>query len=208
MICIFGIVGACRRRELHKLEFRDVRDLESSLLVTIKDRKRKITRKFTVTGEYYEICKKYINLRPKDCTTPSFFLNYLNGKCTVQNVGINKFGNMGKGIATYLNLPNPNLYTGHCFRRSSASVKRNGKLKTTTVLENYLDESVKSNEIVIANQTLNCIEYNQSTNSITIVPSTSSEGSASIINEGPQMPQLHFNNCTIQNVYYNVCKNE
>lgn len=113
-------MGACRRHELHKLELRDVENLKSALVVTIKNKKTKTLRKFTVTGKYYNICKKYMDLRPENCVAPQFFVNYANGKCTVQNVGINKLGNMGKKIATYLNLPNPNLYTGHCFRRSTA----------------------------------------------------------------------------------------
>lgn len=158
-------MGACRRRELHKLEFRDVNDLGSSLLVTIKNKKTKTTRQFTVTGKYYEICKKYMNLRPKDCTASSFFLNYVNEKCTVQNVGINKFGNMGKQIATYLKLPNPGLYTGHCFRRSSETIlvdvggditliKHHGEYKSNEVDENYVDKSVQ-NEV---DQILNSME--------------------------------------------------
>lgn len=115
-------MGACGRRELHDLEFRDVADARSTLLITIKDATTKKKRKFTVTGKFYAICKKYMNLRPQHCVTPAFFINYVNGKCTIQNVGINKFGKMGKDIATYLNLPDPSLYTGHCFRRSSASI--------------------------------------------------------------------------------------
>lgn len=51
-----------------------------------------------------------------------FFINYQKGKCTTQRVGINKIGYMSKTIATYLKLHNPELYTGHSFRRSSATV--------------------------------------------------------------------------------------
>ncbi|PSN43639.1 hypothetical protein C0J52_16677 [Blattella germanica] len=112
-------MGACRRQELHDLKFDDVQDLGSSLLVSIPNSKTNVSRAFTVTGKYYGICKKYMNLRPE---ASIFFVNYYCGKCTVQNVGINKFGNMGKQISTYLNLPDPQSYTGHCFRRSSATV--------------------------------------------------------------------------------------
>lgn len=201
-------MGACRRNELHKLEFRDVNDFKTTLLVTIKDTKTKTTRKFTITGKYYEICKKYMNLRPKNCVTPSFFINYINGKCTVQNVGINKFGGMGKEIAAYLNLPDPTLYTGHCFRRTSAtilvdaggditSLKRHGGWKSTAVAENYIDESVQ-NKMNVANQILNSIEYNETNNSINIsLPSTSTMASTNVV---PEVPQMHFNNCTIKNI--------
>ena len=211
--CIFGVMGACRRNELHKLEFEDVQDFETTLLVTIKDTKTKTTRKFTITGKYYEICKKYMNLRPKNSNNPNFFLNYINGKCTIQNIGINKFGSMGKVIATYLNLQNPNLYTGHCFRRSSAtilvdaggditSLKRHGGWKSTTVAENYIDESVQ-NKINVGNQILNSIEYNQTSHSLNInIPTTSRNIISQLSKSGTPVgtPEINFNNCTIQNV--------
>ncbi|PSN31360.1 hypothetical protein C0J52_23830 [Blattella germanica] len=127
---IFGIMGACRRHELHKLKFDDVKDLESTILVTIPNTNTNTSRAFTVTGKYYNICKKYMNLRPKKCESTSFFVNYYGGKCSVQNVGINKFGNMGKEIATYLKLPDPLSYTGHCFRRSSTTVFSGGDVTT------------------------------------------------------------------------------
>lgn len=189
-------MGACRRHELYKLQYRDVHDLKSALLVTIRDTKTKAARKFTVIGKYYDICKKYMDLRPKECTARSFFVNYANGKCTVQNVGINKFGNMGKHIATYLNLPDPNLYTGHCFRRSSATMlidadgditpKQHSKSKSTTEVENYVDKSSQSE--LVPNQILNLGDYNQINNLITIAPSTST---AVFTNIDPGLLELH-----------------
>jgi integrase len=216
--CIFGIMGACRRHELHKLEIDDVNEFGSTqgsaILVTIRDTKTHQTRKFTVTGKYYDICKKYMNLRPQNCATKNFFVNYINGKCTIQNVGINKFGNMGKEIATYLNLPNAQLYTGHCFRRSSAtilvdaggditSLKRHGGWKSTTVAESYVDESIQ-NKTNIANQILNSIEYSETSNLINInTPSAST-------NTGTQhlakASEINFNNCTIHNIIINENK--
>lgn len=195
-------MGACRRHELHNLKLKDVTDTDSALIVTIKNPKSKVVRKFTITEKYYEMCKKYMKLRPKNCVTPAFFLNYLNEKCTIQNVGINKFGNMGKGIATYLNLSNPNLYTGHCFRRSSETILDdvggnitsikchgdNGGWKSATLTENCVEESMQ-NKI---NETSYNIEYNQCNNSVTVTPSTTTF--TGII---PELPQFHFNNCTI-----------
>ncbi|KAJ8981030.1 hypothetical protein NQ317_007852 [Molorchus minor] len=46
----------------------------------------------------------------------------VKGKCTKQCVGINSFGKMPSEIAAFLKLPNPELYTGHSFRRSSATL--------------------------------------------------------------------------------------
>ena len=114
---------------------------------------------------------------------------------------------MGKAIATFLNLPNSNLYTGHCFRRSSAtilidaggdliSLKRHGEWKSAAVAETYTDESVQ-NKANVRNQILNSVEDNEATNAINIMPSTSTTFTYNIT----KLPmQLHFNNCTIQHV--------
>lgn len=201
-------MGACRRHELHDLKVNDINDLQSILVVTIQNTKTKTSRQFTVTGSYYKICKKYMDLRPTTCTSSSFFLNYFNGKCTVQNIGINKFGNMGKQIATYLNLPDPHLYTGHCFRRSSAtilvdaggditSLKRHGGWKSTTVAESYIDDSIQ-NKMTVSNKILNSIEHNQQTNEINI---NAPAGSTNI--HASTLPQLNFSNCTIYNININ-----
>jgi integrase len=82
-----------------------------------------------------------------------FFLNYQNGKCYKQVVGINKIGEQPKIIAQYLKLPNPELFTGHCFRRTGATiladaggdtltVKNFGGWKSTQVMETYVEESL------------------------------------------------------------------
>lgn len=50
-----------------------------------------------------------------------FSANYQKGKCTRQSIGVKKFGKMPKEIATYLKLPNSELYTGHSFLRTGAT---------------------------------------------------------------------------------------
>lgn len=112
-------------------------------------------RKFVISGEYLNIVKAYQELRPTNVSTRRFFLNYQNGKCTRQVIGKNKFGNMPKDIATYLNLPNPELYTGHCFRRTSATLladsganittlKRHGGWRSDQVAEGYIEDSIQN----------------------------------------------------------------
>lgn len=204
---IFGIMGACRRQELYNIQFKDVEVFETTLLIKISKTKTKTDRSFTITGKYYEQCKKYIELRPTECSNPSFFLNYIDGKCTTQRVGINKFGALGKVIASYLQLTDPELYTGHCFRRTSATLlvdaggditalKRHGGWKSTTVAEGYIDDSM-TNKIAISNSILNSIENNRNEVNINIPsPSTSNNASCPV--------QIHFHNCNIQNInnYY------
>ncbi|XP_063910019.1 uncharacterized protein LOC135143278 [Zophobas morio] len=151
---IMGIMGACRTQELHSMRIQDIKDLNSAFLVTLPNTKTKIRRSFTVTEDYYLICKKYLDLRPAEVQSDVFFLNYQNGKCTMQRIGINKFGGMPKEVAAYLGLPNPELFTGHSFRRSSATLlvdgggditdlKRHGGWKSSSVAEGYIDNSVK-----------------------------------------------------------------
>lgn len=204
-IClIFGIMGACRRQELHQLKFEDVKDLGTYMLVNLTNTKTKKPRSFTVPGKYYSICKKYLSLRPKSCQNRFFFLNYQKGKCTSQNIGVGKIGNMGKQVATYLKLPNAELYTGHCFRRSSAtllvdgggdllSLKRHGGWKSSAVAESYIDESLQ-NKIDVSNKLLSSVEHNNSSLNITAESSTTKI-------DGGIFPVVNFNNCTITNLF-------
>lgn len=67
-----------------------------------------------------------------------------------QPIGKNTFGQLPRKIAEYLRLPDANLYTGHCFRRTSAFLladsgasidllKRHGGWKSSTVAEGYVE---------------------------------------------------------------------
>ncbi|KAF2895571.1 hypothetical protein ILUMI_10605, partial [Ignelater luminosus] len=125
---VVGIAGACGKQELCQMKIDDIRDLGSAVLIRIPDTKTKKSRSFTISGEFYEIYKKYAALRPPAVIERRFFLNYQNQKCTRQPVGKNKFASIPKQIATYLHLKNPELYTGHCFRRSSATMHCNDVL--------------------------------------------------------------------------------
>ena len=115
-------MGACRKSELYHLKTKDIRYLDNDILISVPEQKSKISRKFTISGKFYEIFKKYADLRPKNAETDNFFLNYQKGRCTRQAIGINKLGNMPKQVAAFLKLPNPGLYTSHCFRRTSATL--------------------------------------------------------------------------------------
>lgn len=167
-VVAIGLSGACRREELCQLTVDDITDLNSALLVKINHTKNKIPRSFTVTESFYEICKKYMKLRPKNISEKRFFLNYKQGKCTKQVVGINKIGGMAKDIAGFLKLPNPEQFTGHCFRRSSATMlvnaggdlltlKRHGGWRSSAVAEGYIDDSIE-NKIQIANKIVKSVQ--------------------------------------------------
>ncbi|KAJ8976506.1 hypothetical protein NQ317_005464 [Molorchus minor] len=156
---IFGICGACRREELSNITIDDIQDLGKALLVTIRESKTKIQRVFSIidnenkSSNFLEIYRKYASLRPQGTDHRRFFVYYKNNKCSRQVVGKNMFGQIPFKIATYLKLPNAREYTGHCFRRSSATlladapenitnIKRHAGWKSTAVAESYIEGSV------------------------------------------------------------------
>lgn len=132
----------------------DVEDNGTFLIFKIPDTKTHIPRTFTVTSGV-DFFRKYIALRQKDTPHRRLFVCYRKGKCTVQPVGINTFGKIPTKIAEYLKLPNPAMYTGHCFRRTSATLlvnagadiltlKKHGGWKSSTVAEGYIDDSIQN----------------------------------------------------------------
>ncbi|KAF2886344.1 hypothetical protein ILUMI_19829 [Ignelater luminosus] len=121
-----GIMGACLAQELHNMQIENLKDLNEAFFVTIPNTKTKIVRTFTVTDNFYIICKKYLHLRPAGVPSQAFFLNCQKGRCSTQRIGINKFGVMAKEVTTYLKLPNPELFTGHTFRRSFVTLLIDG----------------------------------------------------------------------------------
>lgn len=141
---------------MKNLKLSDVEDSGKLLHIKIPNTKTKISRSFVVSGSFYEVCMQYIKLRQKvDANIDQFFMNYQRGKCTKQVVGINKFGKIPSQIAEYLKLENPSSYTGHCFRRTSATIlvdaggdlmalKRHGGWKSSTTAEGYVDDSLKN----------------------------------------------------------------
>lgn len=224
---IFGINGACRRNELWKLRVSDIEDLNSAVLIKLSDTKTKITRSFTVTGAFYDVYKKYAALRPPGLPETRFFLNYINGKCTRQVVGINKFGRMPQEIASFLKLPSPELYTGHTFRRSSATVlvnagadlltlKRHGGWRSSSVAEGYIDDSVTIKTHVaqkIMNSVQSCgsnsLDYiSDMDNSDPNMPSTSAKNDLTITENllSTQTPGITIQNCSNFTINYHLQK--
>jgi integrase len=156
---LFGICGACRREELHSLHVGDIVEQGSSLFITLSDTKTHSKRVFSVTADgeavnALELYRKYAVLRPLNVQHDYFFFAYRNQKCTVQRVGIHSFN--------YLKLPNPEMYTGHCFRRTSATfiadtgadfvtLKRLGGWRSSSVAESYIKDSFEKKRSVKIN---------------------------------------------------------
>ncbi|KAJ8982862.1 hypothetical protein NQ317_002269 [Molorchus minor] len=166
-------------------------DLGNTLVVNIPHSKTRVSRTFPVITEaYIDLYRKYLALRPAYVNHQRLFIKYTSNKCTIQPVGINIFGKMPTDIARFLKLPNSELYTGHCFRRTSASlladsganlctIKRHGGWKSSSVAEGYLEDSLE-NKKRIACHILpnNCPSSNNS--EIEHINSISSTASSSI----------------------------
>ncbi|XP_026331515.1 uncharacterized protein LOC113238878, partial [Hyposmocoma kahamanoa] len=152
---IFGIHGACRRQELHNITTKDIENQGKMLLVKIPNTKNKIPRSFIIDGPFYDVVKKYEALRTTKTKSNHFFQNYQKGKCTAQPIGINKFGTMPKEVAKFLGLPDADCYTGHSFRRTSATLladsgadiltlKRHGGWRSNAVAGSYVEDSIQN----------------------------------------------------------------
>lgn len=174
VIAIIGLHGACRSDELYKLQVGNFDDRQSVMVVSLLDTKTKKDRSFCITEKksgdsFLETIRKYIALRPHNVQHDKFFINYRQQKCTVQPVGINTIYKIPQKIAEFLKLPNPEMYTGHCFRRSAATmvadsgadlvtVKRLGGWQSSSVAETYIEESV-TNKIAVSKCILNNVEH-------------------------------------------------
>ncbi|XP_043283728.1 uncharacterized protein [Venturia canescens] len=152
---IFGISGACRSNELVKIKLDDIKKQGDLLVVNLPAITAKKPRTFVIAEEFTQIVQQYTDRRPQNATTDRFFVNFQKGKCTSQVIGIHKFSRMPKEIATYLKLDDPAKYTGHAFRRTSATLladsganmvtlKRPGGRKSGKVARSYVEKSVKN----------------------------------------------------------------
>ncbi|XP_063920331.1 uncharacterized protein LOC135135240 [Zophobas morio] len=164
---IFGVAGALRRAELTNMSTDDIEDRSAVLIIRVPDTKTKICRTFIGDTEeinLLEVYRKYALLRPTHTGHKRFFVNYRHETRSTQVVGINTIGKIPSLIAEYLDLKNPAEYTGHAFRRSSATfladaradilqLKRHGGWRSTSTAETYVEDSIQ-NKVKTANQIL------------------------------------------------------
>jgi integrase len=221
---IMGMAGACRMDELRNMTVEDIEEKDSVLLVRIPFTKTDKPRSFVVADggddsfNAVEIYKKYASLRPAKVGHNRLFLTYRNGKCTVQPVGKNTFSSIPKKIADFLKLPNSALYTGHSFRRSSAtlladtgadllSLKRHGGWSSSSVAEGYIDECL-TNKVEVANKILRGIpregaSKSRSPMSIPATVTTTSKNKSHAVDIS-SIGGLTINNCQNVKVVFQV----
>ncbi|KAL7292514.1 hypothetical protein TKK_0014087 [Trichogramma kaykai] len=105
---------------------------EDFMLMKIPKTKNKSLRSFTIGDNLLKIYKKYLDARSVQCTVNRVFVNYKKGVMIRQPIGINKFGSLLKEVAESLELPELETYTGHSFRRSSATLLADTGANTLT----------------------------------------------------------------------------
>lgn len=158
---IIGLFGGCRRSEMLNLEMSNIEEMEQCIRITLPLTKTKNPRVFVITvGGFDElnlvqIVKKYWSLRPEGCNHSRFFVQFRDGKCTRQPIGVNTLGDFPGRLAKFLKLPDAKSYTSHSFRRTSASLladsgvettilKRHGGWRSDKTAEGYVEQSLAS----------------------------------------------------------------
>ncbi|XP_051153688.1 uncharacterized protein LOC127276972 [Leptopilina boulardi] len=74
-------------------------------------------------------------------------------------IGRHKIGEVPEKIASYLSLPNPKRYTGHCFRRTSATllsdsganmqmIKQLGRWRSDMIAQGYIENSMHNRQLI------------------------------------------------------------
>lgn len=119
VMLIMGQCGSCTSRELYSLKLSDIEDKGGVLLIKVPSTGGKKPRTFAVSGDFYNIYKKYSNLRPPNCGHDKVFISYFNGSCRMQVIGCNKLGCAPRQIAKWLGLKDIESYGGHCFYKST-----------------------------------------------------------------------------------------
>ncbi|KAJ8917570.1 hypothetical protein NQ315_000053 [Exocentrus adspersus] len=104
------------------------------------------------------IYRKHVASRNPETPHSRFFVAFHQGKCTQQVMGKNTLAKIPYKIAQFLKLENEHQHTGHCLRRTSATLlvnagdiltlKQHGGWESSTVAEGYVAECISKNREV------------------------------------------------------------
>lgn len=187
---VLGVMGACRADELANLLNEDIIEEHNFVLINIRQTKNKVPRSFVISSaenvNFLGIFRKYVELKKENAFLAKhtrFFMRYNKGKIQNQPVGKNTFYKIPSIVAKFLNLPNPDSYTGHAFRRTSATLlansgvdilnlKKHGGWKSSVIAESYVADSVYQKQNIasrILNNDCHAVQSNL------VAPSVSSE---------------------------------
>ena len=159
VVLLAGFYGGMRCCELAALLWEDVAFAAEGVLIKIRfsktDRAGVGATKLLPALEDDAISAAFYFSLYRDAVadkTERLFRNFAVGKFTRAPIGKNIISGMPRSIAQFLDLSNPESYTGHSFRVSSATVladegatsitlKRHGRWTSDSVAEGYLRES-------------------------------------------------------------------
>lgn len=210
VVAICGVFGSCRRSEMCNLVMSDIRKEGSALIICIRPSKTEKGRTFAVVDnsniKYAEIFNKYLALRPKHISTDRVFLKYSQGLCIKQVVGINTFGKCPSIIARYLNFINAHKYTGHAFRRTSATIMANGGMnvdelkrqvgwKSSSTASGYIEESI-TNKLGVSKLIAGAVQKGGNIGSDTSVNTDKNFENTQISNAASHLTITNNQNCT------------
>ncbi|KAL7292822.1 hypothetical protein TKK_0013648 [Trichogramma kaykai] len=159
VVLVFGICGALRSDEIKNMLVQDVEDLNNKYLVSINVNKNDYPGRFIIGNLFYDKVKQYIDARPTDFGENRFFIQFSKGKCTRQPMGRHKIGQVPAMIAEFLGLQNPKAYTGHCFRRTAATllsesganmqmIKQMGRWRSDLIAQGYIENSLLNKQLI------------------------------------------------------------
>lgn len=124
VIIILGVTGAMCRKEIYDLEEENVADKGEYIEVSLRDTRTQKNRKFLIINQkvrFADIIRSYMALRPEGWEEKRFLFAYSKGKVSMLPVGINRVGEVPGTVAKFLNLPDPERYTAHAFKRSGTA---------------------------------------------------------------------------------------
>jgi hypothetical protein len=153
-----GCGGCCRKVELVDMQRSACRKIGDIYKVTVNRHKTNLgvvpQHVFITHPMFVEVMDKYLALHDvaPDHTCQRLFKKLSKGKICNQAIGSNTIGAIPHAIAAYLGKTNPKEYTGHCYRRTGATIlansglsllelKQAGGWRSSTVAEGYINES-------------------------------------------------------------------
>jgi len=163
LVMVFGFYGCLRSvSEIHSIQWNSWKIDDSGYFISYTPAKTRHTSPQPKTFHLPRFedplvcpCKMledYIKCFPNPPSTGNLLKTCRNGKFITSNIGVNTLSNLGKRVAEFLGLPTPEIYTGHCWRRTSATafvdtgasleeLKRLGNWKSSAVAERYIADS-------------------------------------------------------------------
>lgn len=145
--------------EITNMKVKDVADLGDKYLVSVHYNKNDYPGQFIIGNLFYNKVKQYISLRLSEQFSDRFFIQYHHGKCIRQPIGRHKIGEVPEHIASYLQLENTKRYTGHCFRRTAATllsdsganmqmIKQLGRWRSDIIAQGYIENSMHNRQLI------------------------------------------------------------